>query len=172
MTYSQTKAIAAFTLLFMLMAIVSLIAIKKLQYSASTALAARTASVLVSTINQARTSYSQNAVAKLRSHPDISIESQYHQKQYAVPNPATFAIELGEAISAPEQGLILHTFSNYPFTSRITNGGPQDDFQKLALAKLNSQSPVFERVEMIGDKNVLRHAEAIFMEESCVDCHN
>jgi hypothetical protein len=82
MTYSQTKAIAAFTLLFMLMAIVSLIAIKKLQYSASTALAARTASVLVSTINQARTSYSQNAVAKLRSHPDISIESQYHQKQY------------------------------------------------------------------------------------------
>lgn len=172
MTYSQTKAIAAFTLLFMLMAIVSLIAIKKLQYSASTALAARTASVLVSTINQARTSYSQNAVAKLRSHPDISIESQYHQKQYAVPNPATFAIELGEAISAPEQGLILHTFSNYPFTSRITNGGPQDDFQKLALAKLNSQSHVFERVEMIGDKNVLRHAEAIFMEESCVDCHN
>ena len=172
MTYSQTKAIAAFTLLFMLMAIVSLIAIKKLQYSASTALAARTASVLVSTINQARTSYSQNAVAKLRSHPDISIESQYHQKQYAVPNPATFAIELGEAISAPEQGLILHTFSNYPFTSRITSGGPQDDFQKLALAKLNSQSPVFERVEMIGDKNVLRHAEAIFMEESCVDCHN
>lgn len=172
MTFSQTKVIAVFTLLFMLMAIVSLIAIKKLQYSASTALAARTAAVLVSTINQARTSYSQNAVAKLRNHPDISIESQYHQKQYAVPNPATFAIELGEAISAPDEGLILHTFSNYPFISRATNGGPQDDFQKLALAKLSQQIPVFERVEMIGNKNVLRHAEAIFMEKSCVDCHN
>lgn len=172
MTYSQTKVIAVFTLLFMLMAIVSLIAIKKLQYSASTALAARTAAVLVSTINQARTSYSQNAVAKLRAHPDISIQSQYHQKQYAVPNPATFAIELGEAISAPEKGLILHTYSNHPFVSRSTNGGPQDDFQKVALAKLTLQNPVFERVEMIGDKNVLRHAEAIFMEESCIDCHN
>ena len=118
MKFSHTKAITAFTLLFMLMAVISLIAIKKLQYSASTALAARTATVLASTINQARDSYSKNAVAALRAHPDISVQAQYHDKPYAVPNPATFAIELGQAISAPEKGLILHTFSNYPFESR------------------------------------------------------
>ena len=172
MTFSHTKAITAFTLLFMLMAVISLIAIKKLQYSASTALAARTASVLALTINQARISYSKNAVATLRAHPDISVQAQYHDKQYAIPNPATFAIELGVAISDPNNGLILHTFSNYPFTSRQSNAGPQDSFQIAALQKLNANNRVFERVEMIGKNNVLRHAEAIFMEKSCVDCHN
>jgi diguanylate cyclase (GGDEF)-like protein len=172
MTFSHTKTITTFTLLFMLMAVISLIAIEKLQYSASTALAARTATVLASTINQARTSYSKNAVAALRAHPDISVQSQYHEKKFAIPNPATFAIELGEAISDPENGLILHTFSNYPFASRQHNGGPQDSFQIAALESLNSNNLVFERIEMIGEINVLRHAEAIFMEESCVDCHN
>ena len=172
MKFSHTKAITAFTLLFMLMAVISLIAIKKLQYSASTALAARTATVLASTINQARDSYSNNAVAALRAHPDISVQAQYHDKPYAVPNPATFAIELGQAISAPEKGLILHTFSNYPFASRKNSGGPKDDFQQTALLKLNATTLVFERIEMLGETNVLRHAEPIFMEQSCVDCHN
>ncbi len=172
MKFSHTKAITTFTLLFMLMAVISLIAIKKLQYSASTALAARTATVLASTINQARVSYSKNAVAALRAHPDISVAAQYHDKPYGVPNPATFAIELGEAISVPEKGLILHTFSSYPFASRKSNGGPKDDFQKAALLKLSTTNPIFERVEMIGENNVLRHAEPIFMEQSCVDCHN
>jgi diguanylate cyclase (GGDEF)-like protein len=172
MKLSHTKAITAFTLLFMLMAIISLFAIKKLQYSASIALAARTASVLVSTINQARISYSKNAVAALQTHPDISVQSQYHTKLYAIPNPATFAIELGEAISDPKNGLILHTFSNYPFASRQDNGGPKDNFQTVALQNLTAAAPIFERVEMFGETNVLRHAEAIFMEKSCVDCHN
>jgi diguanylate cyclase (GGDEF)-like protein len=172
MKSSHTKAITIFTLLFMLMAVISLFAIKKLQYSASTALATRTATVLASTINQARVSYSKNAVAALRAHPDISVQPKYHDTPYAIPNPATFAIELGEAISAPEKGLILHTFSNYPFESRKISGGPQDDFQKIALQKLSTNNRVFERVEMIGDTNVLRHAEPIFMEQSCVDCHN
>jgi hypothetical protein len=133
MKFSHTKAIAVFTVLFMIMAIISLIAIKRLQHSSSIALAARTAVVLASTINQARVSYSKNAVAVLRDHPDISIKAQHHGEKYAIPNPATFAIELGEAISDPENGLILHTFSNYPFVSRQHNSGPQDDFQLTAL---------------------------------------
>jgi len=172
MKFPHTKAITAFTVIFMLMAIISLITINKLQYSSSIALAARTAAVLASTINQARTSYSKNTVSTLRAHPDISVQAKYHGKKYAIPNPATFAIELGTAVSDPKNGLILHTFSNHPFASRRENSGPQDSFQTAALDNLNSKNRVFERVEMIGEVNVLRHAEAIFMEQSCVDCHN
>ena len=172
MIFSLTKAITALTLLFMLMAIISLVAINKLQHSASIALAASTASVLASTINQARVSYSKNVVGSLSAHPDISVKPQYHAQKYAIPNPATFAIELGEAISVPEKGLILHTFSNYPFDSRERNRGPQDDFQKAALESLTKTNSVFERVEVMGEMTVFRHAEAIFMQKSCVDCHN
>ena len=170
--FSLTKAISALTLLFLLMAIISLIAINKLQNSASIALAASTASVLASTINQARVSYSKNVVGALRAHPDISVLPQYHTKKHGIPNPATFAIELGEAISVPEKGLILHTFSNYPFDSRERNRGPQDDFQKAALESLAASNSVFERVEVMGEMKVFRHAEAIFMQKSCVECHN
>lgn len=172
MKISHTKAVTAFTLLFMIMAMISLIAIKKLQYSASIALASRTASVLVSTINQARISYSDNAVTALRSHPDISVRAEYKKEPFAIPNPATFAIELGEAISDRDMGLVIHTFSNFPFISRRHNGGPQDDFQTAALENISAATPVFERVEMLGNSNVLRHAKAIFMEESCISCHN
>jgi diguanylate cyclase (GGDEF)-like protein len=172
MKFPHTKAITTFTVLFMFMAIISLIAIKKLQHSSSIALAARTAIVLASTINQARISYSKNAVSALSEHPDILVQAKYHGEKYAIPNPATFAIELGEVISDPENGLILHTFSNYPFASRYHNSGPQDDFQITALKNLNANNRIFERVEMIGNIDVLRHAEAIFMEKSCIDCHN
>jgi diguanylate cyclase (GGDEF)-like protein len=40
------------------------------------------------------------------------------------------------------------------------------------LKNLNANNRIFERVEMIGNIDVLRHAEAIFMEKSCIDCHN
>ena len=172
MKLSLTKAISMLTLLFMLMAIISLVAINKLQHSVSVGLASSTASVLASTINQARVSYSKNVVGALRSHPDISVSAQYQGNKYAIPNPATFAIELGETISAPEKGLILHTFSNYPFDSRQHNRGPQDNFQKAALENLTATNSVFERIEMLNEMTVFRRAEAIFMQESCVDCHN
>lgn len=172
MKFSLTKAISMLTLLFMLMAIISLVAINKLQHSVSVGLASSTASVLASTINQARVSYSKNVVGALRAHPDISVLAQYQTNKYEIPNPATFAIELGEVISAPEKGLILHTFSNYPFDSRQHNRGPQDNFQKAALENLTATNSVFERIEMLNEMTVFRRAEAIFMQESCVDCHN
>ncbi|GIC75744.1 diguanylate cyclase domain-containing protein [Moritella sp. F3] len=171
MKITQTHTIAFFSVLFMLMASISLFAVQKLQYSASAVLASRTAEALAHTVNLARTSYSAN-IASLRTHPDITVEALYHGKPLSIPNPTTFAIELGESISNPNEGLILHTYSQYPFKSRMLTGGPQDDFQHDALSNLTTETPVFERIEELGGMTVLRHAEAIFMEQSCVDCHN
>jgi diguanylate cyclase (GGDEF)-like protein len=154
------------------MATIAFVAVKKLEYSASTALANRTAIVLASVINQARVSYSANAVAKIKSHPDILVQANYHNKRLTIPNPATFAIELGQVISNPQEGFILSTYSKYPFSGRKDSGGPQDSFQLDALSHLSSTVKVFERVEVLNDISVLRHAEAIFMKQSCVDCHN
>ncbi len=71
----------------MFMAIISLIAIKKLQHSSSIALAARTAIVLASTINQARISYSKNAVSALSEHPDILVQAKYHGENMPFQTP-------------------------------------------------------------------------------------
>ncbi|WP_017220435.1 diguanylate cyclase domain-containing protein [Moritella dasanensis] len=171
MKITQTHAIAFFSVIFMLMASISLFAVQKFQYSTTTLLASRTAEVIATTVNQARISYSAR-IAKLRSHPDITVEALYHGKPLSIPNPTTFAIELGEAVSNPETGVIVHTYSRYPFKSRALTGGPQDKFQHDALAHLTTSQPVFERIEELDKRQVLRHAEAIFMEQSCVNCHN
>ncbi|OUR81324.1 diguanylate cyclase [Colwellia psychrerythraea] len=172
MSTSQNKVLSFFALFFILMAIISLIAIQKLEYSASRALASRTAEVLASAINQARVSYSVNAAAKMRAHPDIQVQADYHNHALAIPNPATFAIELGQSISRPEEGFILSTYSKYPFEGRKNSAGPQDDFQQDALEKLSRVVKIFERVDTLNGLPVLRHAEAIYMKESCVGCHN
>lgn len=172
MSSSQNKVLSFFALFFILMAIISLIAIQKLEYSASRALASRTAEVLASTINQARVSYSLNAAAKIRLHPDIHVQANYRDHDLAIPNPATFAIELGQSISRPTEGFILSTYSKYPFKGRKQSAGPQDDFQQDALEKLSTENNVFERVETLNGLTVLRRAEAIFMKKSCIACHN
>ena len=172
MSTSQNKVMSYFALFFILMAVISLIAIQKLEYSASRVLASRTAEVLASVINQARVSYSVNAVAKIRSHSDIQVQANYHNHEFAIPNPATFAIELGQAISKPQEGFILSTYSKYPFSERKILAGPQDTFQHDALEQLSAERTIFERVESLNGLPVLRHAEAIFMEASCIACHN
>jgi diguanylate cyclase (GGDEF)-like protein len=172
MKSSQNKVLIFFALFFILMSVISLIAIQKLEYSASRSLASHTAKVLASAINQARISYSVNVAAKISSHPDIHVEADYHNEAFAIPNPATFAIELGQAISKPQEGFILSTYSKYPFAGRKNLAGPQDSFQRDALKNLSSESKVFERVETLNGLPVLRRAEAIFMEDSCIACHN
>lgn len=172
MNMPQTKAIGLLSILFMLMAVVSLVAIEKLEHATSSALATRTAKALISVVNQARISYSSHVVSKLNTHPEIEVEAQYHHKALAIPNPATFAIELGQAVSKPDEGLIISTYSKFPFKWREKTGGPQDKFQQDALNSLSEIEPSFERIEVINGVGVLRHAEAIFMEASCIECHN
>ena len=171
MKITQTHAIAFFSVIFMLMASISLLAVQKFQYSTTTVLASRTAEVIATTVNQARVSYSAD-IAQISLHPDITVETLYHGKPLSIPNPATFAIELGEAVSNRDAGIIIHTYSKYPFKNRALTGGPQDKFQQDALAILSTTNPVFERIEELGGTPVLRHSEAILMEKSCVDCHN
>ncbi|QUM75984.1 diguanylate cyclase [Moritella sp. 24] len=171
MKITQTHAIAFFSIIFMLMASISLFAVQKFQYSTTAVLATRTAEILATAVNQSRVSYSAR-ITKLRAHPDITVEPLYHGKPLSIPNPATFAIELGEDISSAETGMIVHTYSQYPFKSRALTGGPKDSFQHDALAKLSASNPVFERIETQEGKSVLRYAKAIFMEPSCVNCHN
>jgi len=133
----------------MLIAIVSLIAIEKLEHAASTALATRTAKALIAVVNQARVSYSTNVVAKLNDHPDISVEAQYHQKKFTIPNPATFAIELGEAVSDRQAGLIISTYSKYPFHWRIKTGGPQNSFQIDALSNYHQKTALMNVLSLL-----------------------
>lgn len=91
----------------------------------------------------------------------------------AIPNPATFMHGLTESLTAEHHDRSFRFFSRYPFYQR-QKSGPQDAFEREALAALESNADVatFNRVEGVDGERVVRYAQAIRMSESCVTCHN
>jgi hypothetical protein len=88
--------------------------------------------------------------------------------------PATFLHDVGEELSRDSHtGIQVRQYSDYPFPWR-TNGGPHDDFERLALTHLRDtegKDPVHEFTDLDGEP-VVRYAQARIMQQSCVDCHN
>ena len=66
----------------------------------------------------------------------------------------------------------VRLYSDYPFPWR-KNGGPQDEFERMALIQLRADpnTPVHQVTEMDG-RPVLRFAQARLMKASCIECHN
>jgi hypothetical protein len=66
----------------------------------------------------------------------------------------------------------VRLYSDYPFPWRTT-GGPQDDFERDALARLRRDPTraIHEFTEIDG-RPVMRFAKARVMKASCITCHN
>ncbi len=92
----------------------------------------------------------------------------------SIPFPATFSIELADALTDPEAGVTTRLYSDFPFTFR-KDGGPRDEFEGLALTKMrfaeDKEEPIISFEEVNGRRS-LRYGRAIVMKQSCVDCHN
>jgi serine/threonine protein kinase len=122
-------------------------------------------------LSEVNTSYA-DVVARAK-RGNLEVTHTYAASRAAIPIPATFTIELGQQISdRSEDGLQIRMYSDYPFRSR-RNGGPKDDFEKEALARLRQTpgEPVY-RFEDYKGRPSLRYATARLMEQTCVDCHN
>ncbi len=101
------------------------------------------------------------------------VTHDYKTRKGAVPLPSTMTIDLGRHLSARSQsGTQVRLYSEYPFKFR-TDGGPTDDFEHEALARLreNPAEPVY-RFEDYQGRASLRYAIARRMRETCVQCHN
>jgi hypothetical protein len=116
--------------------------------------------------------YSSQVVDRVQSH-GIVVTHDYATKSGAIPLPATFTIESGERIGERSKtGMHFRLYSDHPFRSR-TDGGPRDDFERLALTELASQpgAPVY-RFGTFQGRPALRYATARRMEANCISCHN
>jgi diguanylate cyclase (GGDEF)-like protein len=135
--------------------------------------ALQSAQVSVKIMNEARVLYSKTVVNRISDLPEITVGPDYHAVFGGIPNPATYAIELGEKLSSQEKGTLFRLYSDYPFPNRQATGGPHDQFQKDALAYLKQHpTEAFYRQEKQGNHRLFRYAEAVSMEPTCVTCHN
>jgi eukaryotic-like serine/threonine-protein kinase len=116
--------------------------------------------------------YTSQVVERVQSH-GIVVTHDYASKSGAIPLPATFTIESGQLIGERSQtGMLFRLYSDTPFRSR-QDGGPHDDFERVALADLrrNPNTP-FSRFEVFQGRPSLRYATARRMQADCIGCHN
>ncbi|WP_315861543.1 adenylate/guanylate cyclase domain-containing protein [[Leptolyngbya] sp. PCC 7376] len=135
--------------------------------------ALQNAEVSVENLKTARTLYSDSVVARMREQPGITITHDYHNMDGGIPLPATYFIELGEEISNSQKGSGVRLFSNHPFPWRQETGGARDDFEREAIAFLETNpEAAFSNIETVTNRLSLRYAVADVMKPSCIACHN
>ena len=124
-------------------------------------------------LDKARVQYSKTVVDKVKTFDNISVIAEYHSLEGAIPNPATFTIELAEELTQEFQGALFRLYSQYPFPNRRETGGAQDKFEWDALNFLmGNPDEFFYRKEKKDGIVTFRYAEPVKMEASCIACHN
>jgi tRNA A-37 threonylcarbamoyl transferase component Bud32 len=116
--------------------------------------------------------YSSEVVDRLGA-VGVQATHDYARHLGAVPLPATLTIDLGRLLSEKSaSGMLVRLYSDRPFRSR-QDGGPHDDFERTALARLrhDPETPV-HTFESFQGRPALRYAVARRMQEACVRCHN
>lgn len=114
--------------------------------------------------------YTQNIVSKLKANDQISISSDYKNKQNSIPLPATMIHELSEL--SKSSNLQVKLYSAFPFPERANR--VLDTFQQQAWQQLNLKpNEPYITTQINGDQHSVRIAIAdTLTEQTCVDCHN
>lgn len=167
------RIILVLTILFCLGVGIALSSMSRLSSNLIASQALQNASLSAKAINEARVLYSSEVANRARTVDGIVVTHDYRNQKGAIPNPATYTIELSSRISSKETGSMARLYSDYPFPHRQKDGGPRDNFEREALRYL-SKNPTekFFRKEKLQGRPSFRYAEAVVMEQSCVDCHN
>lgn len=125
-------------------------------------------------IIDAWTQYSNTVSDRIKNVQEITLTHDYLLKERAIPNPATYAIELGKILSENQTGMSVRMYSDYPFPWRKAEGGAKNDFERTALSYLRSypEEKKFSRIEKSQNRGLSRYAQSIIMKPTCVACHN
>lgn len=137
-----------------------------------------------------RSYYTSNVVGPaIRNNGVVSLSDRYHDLNGGIPIPATFSIELGNAIrdSSNTRDFEFRFVSDLPFRNRIRP--TLDEFQTAALRHFRSETENPEKSGLMDDvaqeqagywrieraennSSTMRLAVPVRMESNCVACHN
>ena len=130
----------------------------------------RTAAESSQSITNFRLFYSREIVSRLKGS-NITITHDYQQHEHAIPLPATMSIEFGKFLEETGGDSAFRLFSGKPFPWRTDRR--LDDFEVQALQYMQANpGETYHRIETLDDKEYLRFATPVIMQESCVNCHN
>ena len=167
-----------FIIVIAAVSITAFITLKQSAYRAIEHGAYQSAQIMAASVKAARNHYSANVTQRLSSQPQIYIGAEYKNREAAIPNPATFTIEMATLISKKQGNLEVRMYSDYPFPNRISSGGAKSAFEKQSLQQFRREKTTEKdihpshQVSYINSEMVFEYIEPIVMEATCVDCHN
>ncbi len=159
-------------LVFVLSTLVLMRGVLSLKAYLSDAATVDVAAGYIQTFESFRSVYTAKVVEPAKQ-AGIEITHDYHQKEFALPLPATLTIEIGQYISEhSDRNIEVKLYSEYPFPWR-KGTRELDAFDKEALAVLkNSPEQAYYRIEDQAGQRIMRYAKADKLRSSCVSCHN
>jgi hypothetical protein len=154
--------------------IVALITLSFLSARLVRSIARESAAQQAELLEEATREYSRNVQRVVQSGYPVNKNVPPTPNTVPLSIPATFLHDVGEQLEKNSKtGVKVRQYSDYPFPWR-KNGGPRDDFERMALQRLREskgQETVYEFTELDGQR-VVRYAQARIMQQTCVDCHS
>jgi len=134
----------------------------------------RQGQALDSVLDTVRSYYARNVIGRLIPDGSTFATHDYHDRDGAIPIPATMAIELGDQIGTHGLNVQYRFASDYPFRGRETTELTWAEDHALSRFREGADDHyLFYRGEESG---LLTHAVTmitpVVMEEACVACHN
>ncbi len=122
-------------------------------------------------LNVFRSSYAKQVVGRLGDDANITATHEYRSKTNAIPLPATFSIELANALTEHGDDTTYRLLSAKPFPWRANR--QVSSVERDALDYLKSKpNAEFTKRFVTTDGERLLYAEPVVMKAACVDCHN
>lgn len=127
--------------------------------------------ILSDLLKKAQQNYSQFALKKfLELSPEVHFGHGHKTDKKMLPNPATFAIDLAEAVSSENNEMEIWMYSDHPFPWRVNSAVAKNKVEREALTFLQKNP---DEIYSYSDQHRYFFGSAITMSgQSCVDCHN
>ena len=123
------------------------------------------------TVQSIRQFYSQKIVGALEMHPDVVVTADYEGRPGAIPLPFTLTMDLMAFMNQKDLQVSGRLVSDHPFPARASR--TLEEFELRALESFRTENT--RELSQFGKKegiNVLMYASPVFMQSSCVACHN
>jgi class 3 adenylate cyclase len=134
----------------------------------------RQATSLNKIVTSVRSYYAKNVIARVLSAEGNTLPlHNYLEVNGAIPIPATLSLELGEEISATEDGVGYRFVSDYTFENRPPHKLTAFEIEALSKFRSDNLDDPFLVASMgnLWDRNITL-ATPVVMAGGCVNCHN
>ena len=118
---SYRQPLILLAILLFLACCIAAVSLVHMHEQATLSIARQGARLTIHGLDTSWTRYSQEVVERIKSNNNIYIGTDYRNTDHGIPNPATYAIDLSQAISVRDRDIGIRIYSAYPFSASKRN---------------------------------------------------